>query len=347
MSEPLLSLENLEVSFPAGAVVRGVSLSVARGETLGVVGESGSGKTMTSLAALRLIPEPGRITGGTILFKGQDLLALPEKAMRQIRGGKIAMIFQDPMTSLNPVFTIGAQIAESVRLHKGVSKADAWTAAVEALKRVQIPDPERRAKQYPFELSGGMRQRAMIAMALASEPDVLLADEPTTALDVTVQAQILALIRRLQKELGMAVIFITHDLGVVAEICDRVSVLYGGQVMEEADVQTLFSNPRHPYTKGLLESLPERTPLAPDNGGGHHLPFIPGQPPTRPGEVSGCPFRTRCALAQAVCEQPLPTLALGNRHTVRCHRVDLSPQPPGYPLGADVRSSLGKGENNA
>jgi len=311
-------------------VVRGVSLSVARGETLGVVGESGSGKTMTSLAALRLIPEPGRITGGKILFKGQDLLALPEKAMRQIRGGKIAMIFQDPMTSLNPVFTIGAQIAESVRLHKGVSKAEAWTAAVEALKRVQIPDPERRAKQYPFELSGGMRQRAMIAMALASEPDVLLADEPTTALDVTVQAQILALIRRLQKELGMAVIFITHDLGVVAETCDRVAVLYGGQVMEEADVQTLFSNPRHPYTKGLLESLPERPPPLLGAGGtppllgtgGHvRLPFIPGQPPTRPGEVSGCPFRTRCARAQAVCEQPLPTLALGNRHTVRCHRV--------------------------
>ncbi|WP_309707698.1 ABC transporter ATP-binding protein, partial [Armatimonas sp.] len=257
MSEPLLSLENLEVSFPAGAVVRGVSLSVKRGETLGVVGESGSGKTMTALSALRLIPEPGRVTAGKIVFEGKNLLELSEKEMRQIRGGRIAMIFQDPMTSLNPVFTIGDQIAESVQLHKGVSKSEAKAAAVEALRRVQIPDAERRARQFPHELSGGMRQRAMIAMALASEPDVLLADEPTTALDVTVQAQILTLIRKLQQELGMAVIFITHDLGVVAQVCDRVAVLYGGQVMEEADVYTLFANPKHPYTQGLLNSLPE------------------------------------------------------------------------------------------
>ena len=314
VSEPLLSLENLEVSFPAGAVVRGVSLSVKRGETLGVVGESGSGKTMTALSALRLIPEPGRVTAGKILFEGKNLLELSEKEMRQIRGGRIAMIFQDPMTSLNPVFTIGDQIAESVQLHKGVSKSEAKAAAVEALRRVQIPDAERRARQYPHELSGGMRQRAMIAMALASEPDVLLADEPTTALDVTVQAQILTLIRKLQQELGMAVIFITHDLGVVAQVCDRVAVLYGGQVMEEADVHTLFADPKHPYTQGLLNSLPEMAH-------GQQLNFIPGQPPTRPSEVSGCPFRPRCSQAIDKCAEPLPMVILPKEHLVRCHRV--------------------------
>ena len=322
MSEPLLSLENLEVSFPAGPVVRGVSLSVRRGETLGIVGESGSGKTMTALSALRLIPEPGRITAGKIFFEGEDLLALPEKSLRAIRGGRIAMIFQDPMTSLNPVFSIGNQIAESVRLHKGVGKSAAWSAAVAALRRVQIPDPERRARQYPYELSGGMRQRAMIAMALASEPDVLLADEPTTALDVTVQAQILALIRQLQQELGMAVIFITHDLGVVAQVCDQVAVLYGGQVMEQADVQTLFAQPKHPYTQGLLESLAPPSLQDPTHPHGpRHLNFIPGQPPTRPGEVSGCPFRPRCPRAVEKCQEPLPIHFITTEHLVRCHRV--------------------------
>jgi len=321
VSEPLLSLENLEVSFPAGAVVRGVSLSVKRGETLGVVGESGSGKTMTALSALRLVPEPGRVTAGKIVFEGKNLLELSEKDMRQIRGGRIAMIFQDPMTSLNPVFTIGDQIAESVALHKGVSKSEAKLAAIEALRRVQIPDAERRAQQYPHELSGGMRQRAMIAMALASEPDVLLADEPTTALDVTVQAQILTLIRKLQQELGMAVIFITHDLGVVAQVCDRVAVLYGGQVMEEADVYTLFADPKHPYTQGLLNSLPERTLAPPNSGAGGALNFIPGQPPTRPSEISGCPFRPRCSQTIDKCVEPLPTAILPKGHLVRCHRV--------------------------
>jgi peptide/nickel transport system ATP-binding protein len=320
VSEPLLTLENLEVSFPAGPVVRGVSLSLSRGETLGIVGESGSGKTMTALSTLRLIPEPGRVTAGRIVFDGQDLLALPESGMRQIRGGRIAMIFQDPMTSLNPVFTLGDQIAESVQIHKRVSRHEARVAAVEALRRVQIPDPERRAAQYPHELSGGMRQRAMIAMALASEPDVLLADEPTTALDVTVQAQILTLIRSLQQELGMAVLFITHDLGVVAQVCDRVAVLYGGQVMEQADVYTLFKTPRHPYTQGLLESLPELAENA-------RLNFIPGQPPSRPGEVSGCPFRTRCSQALDICKEPLPTAVFENDHTVRCHRVQEAERP--------------------
>lgn len=314
MSEPLLALENLEVSFPAGPVVRGVSLEVRRGETLGVVGESGSGKTMTALSALRLVPEPGRVTGGRILFEGKDLLTASERELRQIRGGRIAMIFQDPMTSLNPVFTVGDQIAESVQLHKNVSKGAAKAAAVEALRRVQIPDAERRATQYPHELSGGMRQRAMIAMALASEPDVLLADEPTTALDVTVQAQILTLIRQLQKELGMAVLFITHDLGVVAQVCDQVAVLYGGQVMEQADVQTLFANPQHPYTRALMESLPEFAK-------GNRLNFIPGQPPSRPSEVSGCPFRPRCTQAVERCQEPQAPIILAPGHAVRCHRV--------------------------
>jgi peptide/nickel transport system ATP-binding protein len=278
------------------------------------VGESGSGKTMSALAALRLIPSPGKITRGSIHFDGQDLQALSEKEMRRIRGGKIAMIFQDPMTSLNPVFTVGEQIAESVRLHKNLAKSESQHAAIAALRRVRIPDPERRVRQYPHELSGGMRQRVMIAMALASEPEILLADEPTTALDVTVQAQILALIRELQKELGMAMILITHDLAVVAQTCDSVAVMYGGQILETASVGQLFKNPTHPYTKGLLASLPEFA----ENG---RLKFIPGQPPTRPGSIVGCPFQARCDQAIEICSQPLPLITLENQHSVRCHRV--------------------------
>jgi oligopeptide/dipeptide ABC transporter ATP-binding protein len=317
----ILRLDDLSVAFPDGGggwqnVVRGISLGLRRGEIVGVVGESGSGKTMTALSALRLIPEPGRIAGGTITFDGVDLRTLSEKAMRKIRGGRIAMIFQDPMTSLNPVFTVGEQVAETVRLHKGVSKRDAFEAAVAALRRVHLPDPERRARQYPFELSGGQRQRVMIAMALASEPDVLLADEPTTALDVTVQAQILALLAELRRETGMAVLLITHDLGVVAETCDRVVVMYGGQVMESADVQTLFSDPQHPYTVGLLESLPE-------SADGARLRFIAGQPPARPGLIAGCPFEARCPRAlPGVCSQPLRAIERGPGHVVRCHLYD-------------------------
>jgi oligopeptide/dipeptide ABC transporter ATP-binding protein len=288
---------------------------------------------MTALSVLRLVPEPGRIVRGKITLDGADLLALPEKAMRNVRGGKAAMIFQDPMTSLNPVFTVGEQIAESVRVHRGLNKAEAFDEAVAALKRVHITLPERRARQYPHELSGGMRQRVMIAMALASRPQLLLADEPTTALDVTVQAQILALIEELRREAGMAVLLITHDLGVVAETCDRVVVLYAGQVMETADAATLFSRPAHPYTQGLLASLPESAPE-----GATRLPFIKGQPPANAEAVPGCPFRPRCPKAMpGVCDKPLPTTLLSVGHTVRCHLYPagvgggapaLTPRPP-------------------
>ncbi len=319
MAEPLLAIEDLAVSFPSPqgqtTVVDGVFLTLDRGETVGVVGESGSGKSMTALSILRLVPEPGQIARGSIRLEGQELLALPEKAMRSIRGGKIAMIFQDPMTSLNPVFTVGDQIAESVRLHRGLRGRDAWNEAVEALRRVHIPDAERRAKQFPYELSGGMRQRVMIAMTLASNPTILLADEPTTALDVTVQAQILALLAELRRETGMGVLFITHDLSVVAETCDRVIVMYAGRVMESADAITLFANPSHPYTQGLLASLPESAPE-----GATRLNFIPGQPPTNAGAIAGCPFRPRCPKAiPGVCENPLPTVTLAPGHIVRCH----------------------------
>ena len=319
---PLLALENLTIAFPGKGgdtvVVDGVSLTLNRGETVGIVGESGSGKSMTALSVLRLVPEPGRITRGKITLEGQDILALPEKAMRRIRGGVAAMIFQDPMTSLNPVFTVGEQIAEAVRLHRadeGLTGQKAWEEAVDALRRVHIAEPERRAQQYPYELSGGMRQRVMIAMALACRPAVLLADEPTTALDVTVQAQILALIRELQESLGMAVLLITHDLGVVAETCDRVIVLYAGKVMEATDAATLFSDPKHPYTQGLLASLPESAPE-----GATRLAYIKGQPPSNPGAITGCPFRPRCPKAiPGVCEKPLPTIQISPGHTVRCH----------------------------
>jgi oligopeptide/dipeptide ABC transporter ATP-binding protein len=322
LPESLLSIENLTVAFPPTRkggeeirVVTGVSLSVGKGETVGVVGESGSGKSMTSLSILRLLPEQGRITQGKIQLGDTDLLGLTEKQMRAVRGGKIAMIFQDPMTSLNPVFTVGEQIAESVRLHRGLGKREAWDEAIKALKRVHISLPERRVSQYPHELSGGMRQRVMIALALASEPQVLLADEPTTALDVTVQAQILALLEELKRESGMGILLITHDLGVVAETCDRVLVMYSGQVMESATTTALFAKPSHPYTQGLLASLPE---MAPE--GSNRLAFIPGQPPIGGQIKEGCPFRTRCPkYMPGTCERPLPTTWLTESHMVRCH----------------------------
>ncbi|MBC8134843.1 MAG: ABC transporter ATP-binding protein [Fibrella sp.] len=318
---PLLLLENVSIAFPGAkgsmnCVTDGVSLSVHRGEVVGVVGESGSGKSMTALSVLGLIPEPGRVVQGKITLDGKDVLTLTEKQKQNVRGGVAAMIFQDPMTSLNPVFTVGEQIAEAVRLHRGVkNNREAFTMAVDALRRVQIPSPERRAAQYPHELSGGMRQRVMIAMALACRPALLLADEPTTALDVTVQAQILSLINQLRTEEGMAVLLITHDLGVVAETCDRVIVLYAGQVMETSDVHTLFANPSHPYTKGLLASLPESIPE-----GATRLPYIKGQPPANASAISGCPFRPRCPEAvPGLCEKPLPTVTPAPGHIVRCH----------------------------
>jgi oligopeptide/dipeptide ABC transporter ATP-binding protein len=317
---PLLAIEDLSVGFPAPRrsgegsmtrVVDGVSLTLGRSETLGVVGESGSGKSMTALSILRLVPEPGRIMRGKILLDGQDLLALPEKAMRGVRGGRVAMIFQDPMTSLNPVFTVGEQIAEAVRVHRGLKGKAARDEAIEALRHVHIALPERRVRQYPHELSGGMRQRVMIALALACRPQVLLADEPTTALDVTVQAQILALIGELRRETGMAVLLITHDLGVVAETCDRVVVLYAGQVMETADARTLFARPAHPYTQGLLASLPENAPA-----GATRLPYIAGQPP---------PARARSPAARSARAAPRSCRACAkSRCRQRCWKQGMS-----------------------
>ena len=310
--EPLLAIKDVSIAFPGARgsqnlVTDGVSLSVYPGEIVGVVGESGSGKSMTALSILGLIPEPGRIVQGKITLNGVDVRSLSEKQLQDVRGGVAAMIFQDPMTSLNPVFTVGDQIAEAVLLHRKVeNRKSAYAEAIESLRRVQIPSPERRAAQYPYELSGGMRQRVMIAMALACRPALLIADEPTTALDVTVQAQILLLINKLCLENEMSVLFITHDLGVVAETCDRVVVLYAGQVMETANVHDLFAEPAHPYTRGLLASLPESTPE-----GATRLPYMNGQPPANASAISGCPFRTRCPDAMVgICDKPLPTTAI-------------------------------------
>lgn len=257
-NESILEVTDLRTSFftEGGEVkaVDGVTFDVPAGKTLGIVGESGSGKSITAMSILQLISHPGKIKGGEIKFRGKNLLDLTEKEMRKIRGNQISMIFQEPMTSLNPTYTVGQQIRESYKIHQGLGKKEGSKRAIEMLKLVGIPSPEKRLDQYPFELSGGMRQRVMIAMALACKPDLLIADEPTTALDVTIQAQILELIKELQDELGMSVVMITHDLGVVAETCDYVAVMYCGKVVEYADVRTLFKNPRHPYTVGLLKS---------------------------------------------------------------------------------------------
>ncbi|HLV73761.1 MAG TPA: ABC transporter ATP-binding protein [Vulgatibacteraceae bacterium] len=302
---PLLEIEDLVVEFDGDEetvrAVDGAGYAVAPGETLGVVGESGSGKSVTAMSALGLIKPPGRIVSGRIVFDGTDLRALPPRELRRLRGGRMAMIFQDPMTALNPVMTVGAQIREALRLHRpDMSRAAARERAVELLELVGVPGAERRLKQYPHEFSGGMRQRAMIAMAIANDPDLLIADEPTTALDVTVQAQVLDLIRLTRRETGAATVLITHDLGVVAELADRVVVMYAGRVVEHGPVAEIFESPRHPYTRGLLDSLPD---LDGDVG---DLTPIPGSPPT-PGEVPrGCAFAPRCPMARARCREERP-----------------------------------------
>ena len=310
MSEPLLEVRGLktELSLEEGPVlaVDDVSFALPPGGTLGVVGESGCGKSLTALSVMRLVPEPpGRIVGGDIRFLGERLLALPEADVRRLRGRHLSMIFQEPMTSLNPVYTVGEQIAEGVRLHLGLSRAAARTHAVEMLRQVGIPAPEQRVDGYPHQLSGGMRQRVMIAMALACGPELLIADEPTTALDVTIQAQMLELLKRLQAERGMAVMLITHDLGVVAESCDTVVVMYAGQVVERAPVKALFRRPAHPYTAGLLRSMPGR-----HEGGGERqrLRTIPGMVPSLGRLPAGCRFRERCERAQEVCARVEPVL---------------------------------------
>src|SRR5438445_5216265 len=275
-----------------------VSFSVRRGETLAIVGESGCGKSVTALSVMRLVPNPpGKIVGGSIVLEGTDLLGLDDTEMREIRGNRISMIFQEPMTSLNPVMRIGDQITEAVRLHRPMTRKQAWTQAVEMLRLVRIPVPERRALEYPHQLSGGMRQRAMIAMALACRPALLIADEPTTALDVTIQAQILALVLDLQKELGMGLILITHDLGVVAQTAQRVIVMYAGKKVEEADVETLFADPRHPYTRGLMASIPAVPSLR--GKADARLAEIPGTVPSLTRLPKGCAFAPRCSLAVA------------------------------------------------
>jgi oligopeptide/dipeptide ABC transporter ATP-binding protein len=287
--------------------VDGVSYQLAKGEPLGLVGESGCGKSVTALSILRLIPiPPGKIVGGEILFKGKNLIDLFEEEMRKIRGNRISMIFQEPMTSLNPVFTIGNQIQETIKLHQGLSKRESLEKSIEMLRLVNIPSPERCVNQYPHELSGGMRQRAMIAMSLACNPEILIADEPTTALDVTIQAQILDLMNKLKEELGMAIILITHNLGVIAETVNRVLVMYAGKIVEEAKTKTLFENPQHPYTVGLLKSIPRLGDKV--RHGKVRLSEIPGVVPSLYEIPSGCKFSTRCSFAMEICEEKEPEL---------------------------------------
>ncbi|HYC72580.1 MAG TPA: ABC transporter ATP-binding protein [Opitutaceae bacterium] len=319
----LLSVQDLRVSFHtrAGVVraVDGVSFSVARGETLGLVGESGSGKSVTCQSLLRLIPTPpGRIEGGTAAFDGIDLLSAPADRLRAVRGRRIGMIFQDPMTSLNPYLRISDQLIEPLIVHEKISRADALARGLAMLEAVGINDAARRLHAYPHEFSGGMRQRVMIAMALIARPDLLVADEPTTALDVTVQAQILDLLKRLQRESGLAVIFVTHDLGVVSGLCDRVQVMYAGRVVESAPARTLFQAPRHPYTRALQRSVPALQPK------GAALHTIPGQPPDLSRPVPGCPFAPRCEFAVDRCHTEVPALlpaAPGSPHTHACLRA--------------------------
>jgi oligopeptide/dipeptide ABC transporter ATP-binding protein len=319
--QPLLEVKDLRTSFftDAGEVraVDGVSFAVEAGKLMGLVGESGSGKTASVLSVMRLLPENARVMGGAVLFEGRDLLKLSEPEMRAVRGAKIAMIFQEPMTSLNPVFTIGSQIGEAVRLHQHTARRETLERTIEALRLVGIADPERRVNDYPHQLSGGMRQRVMIAMALACEPKLLIADEPTTALDVTIQAQILDLIRELQVRLKLAVILVTHDLGIVAQYADDVTILYAARVMEQAPSAELFRNPLNPYTRGLLESIPGA-----DGHRHHRLRAIAGTIPNALHPPSGCRFHPRCPMVIDECARVDPPLvAKASQHLVACIRV--------------------------
>lgn len=316
---PLLRVEDLQTFFtvPEGVIkaVNGVSFTVAHGEVLGLVGESGSGKSMTCRSIMRLVPPPGRIVGGHIYYRGEDILAWPEERLSQFRGREISLILQEPMTALNPVLTIGEQIVETIREHENISRTAAREKAVGLLRMVGIPEPARRLEDYPHQFSGGMRQRAMIAIALACSPKVLLADEPTTALDVTIQDQIIRLVQELQEQFGMSVIWVTHDLGVVAQLCHRVAVMYGGMIMELADVVTLFESSRHPYTIGLMDSIPKGTARQ------SRLIPIPGQPPNPLNLPAGCPFAARCKFATAECsESDIRLREVGAGHYSACIR---------------------------
>jgi peptide/nickel transport system ATP-binding protein len=324
----LLDIDNLQVRFATDGgelnAVNGLSFSVAAGETLAIVGESGSGKSVTAMSILRLLKSPPARISGQAVFKGRDLFALPETEMRRIRGNRIGMIFQEPMSSLNPVMAVGAQIAESIRLHQGVSRAQAKIRAQELLSRVGIPAPERRMREYPHQLSGGMRQRVMIAIALACNPELLIADEPTTALDVTVQAQILDLMRALKAELGSAIILISHDLGVVAEIADRVIIMYAGRIVEQGTMRRILTAPMHPYTKGLLGAIPHlRTGALTCDAPRRRLVEIPGVVPNLRERIAGCAFAPRCAHCTPICQSTLPpTVATALDHQVACHHAE-------------------------
>jgi peptide/nickel transport system ATP-binding protein len=323
--ETVLEVKNLQTVFFTNSglfkAVDDVSFTVRRGETLAIVGESGCGKSVSALSIMRLVPDPpGRIVGGTVTLEGTDLLGISETEMRKVRGNRISMIFQEPMTSLNPVMRIGDQITEVVQLHRSMTNKEAWQQAVEMLRLVRIPEPERRAHEYPHQLSGGMRQRAMIAMALACRPALLIADEPTTALDVTIQAQILALIVDLQKKLGTGLILITHDLGVVAQTAQRVIVMYAGKKVEEATVEALFENPRHPYTRGLMASMPAVISLGAKED--VRLNEIPGMVPSLTNLPPGCAFAPRCPLAIDRCRAEYPPLEdFGDNHFAACWRA--------------------------
>lgn len=319
MSE-FLSVKDLEVEFKSGSIitkaVNGVSFDLDENETIGIVGESGSGKSVTATSILRLIPNPpGKISGGEVKFRGKDLLKLSNNEIRKIRGNEISMIFQDPSTSLNPVFTVGNQIMESLITHNKLSKKQAKSKAIELLRLVGIPAPEKRINMYPHEFSGGMRQRVMIAIALACGPKLLIADEPTTALDVTVQAQILALMKSLQEEFNMSIIMITHDLGVVWETCDKILVMYAGRVVESGRVEEVYKDPQHPYTWGLLDSQ-----ITESQDSLKALSTIPGSPPDLSYEISGCPFVDRCPYSQKICHDKTPKLIEDQEgHAVACH----------------------------
>jgi oligopeptide transport system ATP-binding protein len=316
----LLQVSNLQTSFHTrhGIVraVNGVSFALEKGETLGIVGESGSGKSVTCYSLMRLIPQPpGRIEGGSAMFDGADLLKISNEQLRRIRGKRVSMIFQDPMTSLNPYLRVSEQIIEPLLIHENMSRDDAMRRAITMLEEVGVPDAARRIRSYPHEFSGGMRQRVMIAMALITKPELLIADEPTTALDVTVQAQILELVKKMQREIGMAVIWITHDLGVVASFCKRVLVMYAGRIVESAPTDELYSRPRHPYTRALQKSIPALQPK------GAELYTIPGMPPDLSKPIPGCPFVPRCEFAKDHCSEPVELKEIGSGHATACLRV--------------------------
>jgi oligopeptide/dipeptide ABC transporter ATP-binding protein len=314
----LLSVQDLVTVFPTSAglaiAANGVSLELAAGETLGLVGESGSGKSVTCRSILDLVPQPGRIVSGSVRFRGREVLTLSAKELRRLRGSEISMIFQDPMSSLNPVFTVGDQITEPLRQHRGMGRREARREAVRLLDRVGIPAPKQRLRAYPHELSGGMRQRAMIAIAISCRPKLLLADEPTTALDVTIQDQILSLLLELKAEEGMAIVLVSHDLGVIAQTCDRVAVMYAGFVVEQAQTEALFTAPKHPYTSALLAALPELALLR----GDRRLVPIQGQPPDLVALAPGCPFAPRCAHARAECSSVSMQLGGDETHPTAC-----------------------------